>query len=708
MRLLQLDPDGSEELALDFHPVITIVTGLGRTGRQRLLAAIRALPRGADPGCPGLVEAHGVMLDLREETLKMLDLHSDLDVLVRSDDMPAPGSPSGPGGATNRVTVEQFLSSAPEGAYPELDQARRGQLDAREASQVLREAAERTRSELREARAGRERAAAALEHAHRAVEAPSTSGDASGGWDPGSSGEVSGRRVDLESAINELESRIDRIDRALEELSSIDTRPVQVLLDALRNPGPVDYVPSERAQELADQFVRLQEAVGELERRLEDEGRGTAGALQALDDARAELVAAERGMAKPDLSPEDVAELEAVHEEVLEAEQRASGTFGKGKRKKLDEAMAKQQVVLDRVGFPTWSAYVMGAGLLGIDPIAEQRLDQARSRVETAEIRWSQLTTAIQSDPEHRALLDQLEAVYLEAFDLLDGAEPDDLETALRNPQVPKGEVTTEELVDALAYQLELVGLDLGENPGVDRSIVVAETFLEETATITERITELRNERVAAERELVLAEQELAALPESTPAPVRPSADEPDAHAAGPEAEVPSEEELAELERQLQVAIEVERDTADTVEAREALVDAATQVEAVATSRLMRIAAELAEQEAESRPASEPAFEVAEPDDQAEAGQEAIEFYLLSRLAAHRNLSFAGSVPLVLDDVLAGAEPHHTRQLLGKLERMAEAVQIIYLSDDETAKDWAASAGFERAAVVEAPPAFAG
>jgi hypothetical protein len=47
------------------------------------------------------------------------------------------------------------------------------------------------------------------------------------------------------------------------------------------------------------------------------------------------------------------------------------------------------------------------------------------------------------------------------------------------------------------------------------------------------------------------------------------------------------------------------------------------------------------------------------------------------------------------------------RQLLSRLERMAEAVQIIYLTDDETVTAWALAAGFERAAVVDAPEVFA-
>ncbi len=145
-------------------------------------------------------------------------------------------------------------------------------------------------------------------------------------------------------------------------------RPIEVLVDASATPAPAEMVPSERANELADEFVALQRQVDAFEADLEARGNGTASALQAVEAARAELAAAERAMRKPNLSPDDVIELEAAHEAMLDAEPSSSGRFRRGGSKRFDEAVAAQQAILDRVGFPTWSAYVMGAGLLGIDP----------------------------------------------------------------------------------------------------------------------------------------------------------------------------------------------------------------------------------------------------------------------------------------------------------------------------------------------------
>ncbi len=92
---------------------------------------------------------------------------------------------------------------------------------------------------------------------------------------------------------------------------------------------------------------------------------------------------------------------------------------------------------------------------------------------------------------------------------------------------------------------------------------------------------------------------------------------------------------------------------------------------------------------------------------EADAGPESIEFYLLARLAAQRNVSFSGSVPMVLDDALLGLDADQVHSLLNKLERMSEAVQILYLSDDPDVAEWANSVGLTHAAVVSLPHQYA-
>lgn len=706
MRLLQLNPDGTEESALDFHPILTVVNGLGVGGRDVVIRAITAMARGEDPGIGGLLEAHGVMLDLTPTTLSMLDVHGDLDALLDRADVPArPQGASPPVDTSVRPSAEQLLQSTAPGVDRELDEARKRQSDAAEALAVLRDATERSQHDLQQANRRLDRARSAVDGARAALEAALAGLEAdSTTLEELSAEEITDRRREVAEDVEQLRADLARIERGLDELSGIDTRPVQVLLDAIANPEPVELVPSERAQELADDFVRLQAEVKELEVRLVGVGRDPASANAQLEAARDELARAEKGMAKPDLSAEDVAELEAAHEAVLEAERKASGRFSRNKSA-LEAAMAREQEILDRVGFPTWSAYVMGSGLLAIDPAAEDRLEKARFDFEAAEANWAQVSEAIESDPELSALLDQLEAVYLEAFDLLGGEEPDDLEAALRGHREPKREVSTQELIDALAYQLEVVGLDLGPTPTLDRTVVVAEAFLAETSSLTDRVTELEAERHHVSGALEEAEEELATLPtDGSPIDVtQVPAPHVDVHL--------TPEDVAELEAELAAAQEAVVEAADRAEAREALLDAATQVQAVATARLMKVAGDLAERAPDgvatstngSNGPAEFAIPVDEPDD---GSEEALEFYLLARLAALRNVSFAGAVPFVVDDAFGGMPRAELRKLLGKLERMAEAVQIIYLTDDGEVTEWANEVGFQRAAVVDATAPF--
>jgi chromosome segregation ATPase len=94
------------------------------------------------------------------------------------------------------------------------------------------------------------------------------------------------------------------------------------------------------------------------------------------------------------------------------------------------------------------------------------------------------------------------------------------------------------------------------------------------------------------------------------------------------------------------------------------------------------------------------------PVDDDDPGTEDIEWYLLARLAGQRGVSYAGSVPLLLDDTLRDLHPIEVDQLLERLERMADAVQLIVLADSDAVASWAQSSPRERVAMV-APSASA-
>lgn len=79
---------------------------------------------------------------------------------------------------------------------------------------------------------------------------------------------------------------------------------------------------------------------------------------------------------------------------------------------------------------------------------------------------------------------------------------------------------------------------------------------------------------------------------------------------------------------------------------------------------------------------------------------EEVEWYLLSWLAAQRNVGFAGSVPLVFDRTLDGIADAHLGHLLDRIAAMAGPVQVVYLTDDPRFRAWAERAGSSLADVV--------
>ncbi|MCD9622443.1 hypothetical protein [Rhabdothermincola salaria] len=675
MRLLQLTLDPERDAVLELHGAMTVITGMSDRERQRLIRIVTAVAKGEDPGTPGLVEAHGVVLDLTSEVLALLDTGADVDPLVRRRDLPGAAPSPAEDGADDAFgssvdPAEVLLSSAPKGAHPELDRHRRRLHDAVQTREVLQEAAAQAARDLDAAGRDRRRAVEHLDGAHQRAAEPLGPEHRTG-------------PAGVEVA--ELEAEIAHIEAGVAELESLDIRPIAVLLDAIENPGPVEEVPSPRAQALADRFVALQGQVAALEEGLEAEGRGPVSAMRRLDEARAEVAAAERMRDRAEVTPDDEAELRRAHERVLESERKASGLRSRSGQRKLADALARQQEILDRVGYPTWSAFIMGASLMGADPAGEERLAAAQADLEAAEAHWVEISAALEADPDHHALLDELEQVELDAVGLLlerGIGVPDErngLEETLRALREPKHEVDPTELVDALAFHLTSIGMDLGEMATDPEHVRrVAGAFLEEAAGIRDRIDELGVERRRLEARLADARS-------------RAEAEAWAALEASVEMADPGEATLAELEEALAEARRREDDLAEVLEAREALLETAVDSERQAREQALSVARSLrnaspAAGEGGSDGSSDPG--TVRPG-WSEIDPEAIEFYLLARLAAQRQVSYSGSVPALVDDALAGVPQDSVRRVLDGLARMSAAVQVVYLTDDPSVLAWA-------------------
>ncbi|HEY5887786.1 MAG TPA: hypothetical protein VIT24_08690, partial [Acidimicrobiales bacterium] len=72
--------------------------------------------------------------------------------------------------------------------------------------------------------------------------------------------------------------------------------------------------------------------------------------------------------------------------------------------------------------------------------------------------------------------------------------------------------------------------------------------------------------------------------------------------------------------------------------------------------------------------------------------------------AGLRALSFAGSVPLVLDGALADLDREAAHRVLDKVEAMTDVVQVIYLGDDDAVVEWAALRGGEATVITATSP----
>src|SRR5688572_30365278 len=109
MRVLRLDLG---EHRIELHPFVTVVRGLTPELRERLLEVMAGLPAGQST-VGGLIEAHGVLLDLAPANLAVLDLTERLEVVVGSDDLPRANG-GRPGAATGAVAAARARVAAAE------------------------------------------------------------------------------------------------------------------------------------------------------------------------------------------------------------------------------------------------------------------------------------------------------------------------------------------------------------------------------------------------------------------------------------------------------------------------------------------------------------------------------------------------------------------------------------------------------------------
>ena len=568
---------------------------------------------------------------------------------------------------------------------------------------------------------------------------------------------------EIDAQISELEARRAPIGVALLALDSVDPFPVEVALAQVEAGGPDGVGPDPAAIALADQLEALDLEGGEGAIPEVDPG-DLADARRRLDDARSALADAERQVRVPELDRDDVRVLEDAHAVVLDAQEKADGRFGGGRaRQRLDEAREEEQVVLDRLGFLTYADFVMGTSILNVDAEDEARLEAARDELAAAEDAVAALSAGVDAhfaDAERHARRRQL---LDEATEILGSRPGEDAEWELRTYRVPladEGERYERLRSALLAAGVEV---DDADDP-VPGSVAVelARVWLEERAETAATRVELEQELAEIERTIATrrqAREEVIGVATDPARRARAEArvDEARAALAAAEARVAQNDDAAgqidELKAELERTTEEEAGAAAEVAAAElteadaaarahgcrstrskaqaelasaldaelAVVDElrelderlrqaskhdsrAAREDAVATARLdaARAFAEVANLRTERTAVEARLADLPAPSEADEelVDPEEIEWYLLSRMAAQRNVSFAGSVPLVVDDAFAGLPEGAPVHLVERLERMANAVQVVIVTDDDDLASWAEVVGVDRAATL--------
>jgi hypothetical protein len=683
MRLVDLSLVEDQRSALGLHRNLSVVTGLSPTARTWLATALANLLGGADSGLVVRVDVDGVEAELRPSAGEPV-LRRPVDLLVRASDLPDDDLEDGAAQAAAGAKADIQRARAAHAAVLASLKALEG--PAREAAlahRTVAESHELARRAIADAREDLDPYASATLEAALGTAARL---EIELGTSPGAC------RADTIEAVKDrivvLDSQRRDIASALDLLASADPDPVANALDVVRVATATGPIAPPEVLRLADEWSSISEHLAALEAKYAAEEGGVQSVSDRLELARAKLAASESALTPAPVRAEDVHALEAAHERVLAAERKASSRLGGSRAlRALEEAMDDQQVYLDRLGYPTWSAWIMGAPLLDATAEHAKRLEQARLEVEEATEAWERLTGKLESDPEFRALLDRLERV-LEAAHAIVG-DVDDVEQALRGLRIDPGPppCTVAEARERLAAAMADAEFNIEGDTPLDELRLHAERWLAEIRTVAALRRQLEIDHDQCVNELGRAQEtfdRIEALGPVEPGDGFGGTRLDDARAVLLAAEdrvnrhrraltrvahlVAEAEGVAELERQLAVA----------AEAKAELLDMTRTMAETAEARCRKL-----EGTAPDAPLSG-GWEAPTDED------EAIIDYLDSRISAARLAAGGGSVPVILDDTLRGLAPECAETVLGWLETIASDTQIIYVSDDPTVLSWAA------------------
>jgi hypothetical protein len=495
-----------------------------------------------------------------------------------------------------------------------------------------------------------------------------------------------------------------------DELRSID--------DRVGEPDPV-------ATQLAAQLDAAASRVREMADRRELLRRRVLDAQAELDQARSDADEAERAVRSPAIDRSVVQRLETVRDEIFEVDDRQSVLAAARNKRRLAELRSEEAILLDRLGFDTYSSYVMGIPSMRAEMERSAQIDAAREHADRMEARLVSMQQEAPGDAEVADAAVQLHRLLAQAT------------TVLGEEVGPRG---ADELARELAEGGDAAGLVHGVSLDLRaRRVVAPERIDEATAALESALAEVSAAAAAVRFDLPVGPTTLSEPP-APPDPAAPGSPADLDLSARADAWLDWFERLRSWVRSTEVAVvELERRIAELgtgaesgrmgrwaeVEAEldEALDRLATAQDRVrsheeATARLAELRIrelelrdterELLEQIAATEAAVVPPPPPPPPPPQAppvegertrsgldagvdEDDPDAVEWAVVARLARQRAVSFVGSLPLLLDGL--PDDPDVRAAVLRRLDRMSDLVQVVVVSDDDAAAAWAAGLG---------------
>jgi hypothetical protein len=714
MRLLELRLVEDRGSMLGLHPHLSVVTGLSADARTWLVRALPELLRGTECGLGAQVERDGRLDDLgpggREAPLQGL---GGADTLVRRDDLidPVAVGPRGP----SRRSGGTATATAPA-ATDELTRALAGRAAAQTSVVALQQASDTARAEYLAACDARARAEAAVVGARRDLDpygaaALETARQAAARAEVESGVAPGACRADTLASVKErivvLEGQFRDMTTALDMLAGAEPESVAHALDVVRVVTATGPIAPPEATRLADEWLALREHLAALEAKIAADQGGVQSVSDRLEAARARLTECEDALMPVTISDADVRALEEAHEAVLAAERKASGRLsGARHRVTLDLAITAEQAILDRLGYPTWSSWIMGAQMLDSTAEHGRRFELAQRDLDDATYAWEALSARLEADPEFCGLLDRLERVLEDAHGLV--GEVDDVEQGLRDLRVDPGPppCTVADARRQLADALTAVGVDTEPDASLDELRLHAERWLAHIRAFGSLRRQIEIDREHCTQELEIAREAYDRIDALGPVEVGDGFG--GARLAGARAALLAAEarvnrhrsalsRVAHLMAEAGGLAELERQLALKCESKDELLALTTRIEDRAATKIRALSAQRREADAANAPAP---FN-GSPDD-----VQGLIDHLQQRMQATRAL-VGDSVPFLFDDSLAALAPEQTEHVMRWLVSASDETQIIYVTDDPDVVTWASRRSPEYVAVVRGSGFFA-